>query len=325
MTGKLTVAVQGARGRADIPDIEALDDMATFRFATDAETLADALDGAEVLLGWDFSADVLERCWDRASALRWIQWTGAGVDAVLFPALVESDVVLTNARGIFDRPMAEYALGLLTALAKRLPETLALQRQHRWEHRLSDRMHGRRAVVVGVGSIGREIARVLTAFGLEVTGVGRSARTGDPDFGTVHAAGELPAAVADADYVVLIAPLTPETRGLFGRAAFDAMKPTAHFVNLGRGALVDEAALLDALGRGGIAGAALDVFAAEPLPADSPFWDMENVIVSPHMSGDFNEFEAALSALFADNLRRYVAGEPLRNVVDKRLGFVAAS
>lgn len=286
------------------------------------DQLAEMLPGAHVLLGWSFSDASLESVWAHADSLRWIQWTGAGVDAVLFPELVESDVVLTNARGIYDRAMAEYVLGLILCFAKRFPETVLHQSEHRWQHRLGELVVGSRALIVGVGSIGREIARLLVRVGLHVEGVGRRARASDADFATVHARENLDQALAEADYVVIIVPLTDETRGSFGAAQFRAMKPTAHLINVARGAVLDEPALIEALREGEIAGAALDVTAVEPLPESSPLWSMPEVIISPHMSGDFIGYPEVLVSAFIDNFRRYRAGEPLLNVVDKASGFV---
>lgn len=316
------IVIQGAADAADVPGIGALDGAVELRFTTTTDELRAALPGADVLLGWDFAAGGLESAWNAADRLRWIHWAGAGVDAVLFPALRQSGVVLTNARGVFDQAMAEYVLGLVIGFAKRLPETLRMQAERHWEHRLTERIAGARALVVGVGSIGREIARLLGAAGLVVEGIGRTARAGDRDFAAIHAQQSLDDRLAEADYVIAIAPLTEATRGLFGAAQFRAMKPTARFINLGRGALVDEAALVRALAAGDIAGAALDVFETEPLPATSPLWAMDNVVVSPHMSGDFIGYPEVVVALFIDNVRRYQAGEPLANVVDMDAGFV---
>ena len=322
MTTRRAVVVQGAKQIEDIPGIERLGDAVDLRFSNGATQLETALSGAEILLGWDFRAGELREAWPRADRLRWIHWAAAGVDAALFPELVTSDVVLTNSQGVFDRAMAESVLGLVIAFAKRLPETLALQSQRSWKYRLTERLEGRRVLVVGVGSIGREIARLLRAAGLQVTGVGTRAREDDPDLGRIFPVSELADLLPQAHYVVVATPLTDATRGLFGAPEFRAMKPSARLINVGRGEVVEEAALVDALRTGEIAGAALDVFETEPLPADSPLWSMPQVIVSPHMSGDFEEHPQALSDLFIENFRRYRAGEPLLNVVDKSLGYI---
>ena len=322
MSERTAVVIQGVGSAGEVPGIAAIEADAEFRCASDFDSLCEALPGAEVVLGWNFRADDLAHAFARADRLRWIQWGGAGVDATLFPALVESDVTLTNVRGVFDQPMAEYTLGMILAFAKDFRASYDRQRERTWSHRLSERIEGTKALVVGAGSIGRAIARTLRAAGIEVEGVGRTARDGDPDFGRVYGNEDLDRVLGSADWVVLIAPLTDRTRGLFGASRFAAMKPTARFFNLGRGALVDEPAMIAALENGVIAGAGLDVFTEEPLPSGSPLWGMENVFVSPHMSGDFQGHKKTMADVFIGNFRRFRAGEPLANVVDKRLGFV---
>jgi len=322
MCARTVVVIQGANSSNDVPGIETIEAEAELRCVDSVDALRDALPGAEVLLGWSFKEGSLRDAWPRADALRWIHWTGAGVDAVLFPELATSDVVLTNARGIFDRAMAEYVLGLVLSFAKRLPETIRFQNERRWQHRLGELIGGKRALVVGVGSIGTDIARMLKAAGLHVEGVGRRARTTHPVFDAVHANELLEDILPTADYVVIVVPLTDATREMFTAAHLKAMKPTAHLINVARGAVVDEPALIEALRTGRIAGAALDVTTEEPLPKDSPLWNMPNVIVSPHMSGDFIGYQEALASAFVENFRRYRARRPLLNVVDKTMGFV---
>jgi phosphoglycerate dehydrogenase-like enzyme len=267
-------------------------------------------------------ADTEEPVWPRAGDVRWIQAASAGVDGLLFPDLVESDVVLTNARGIFDDAIAEYVLGLLLMLAKGMPGVVDRQRRSEWKHRDTEPLSGKRVLVVGVGPIGRAIGRVCADLGMAVRGVGTTARRGDDVFRVVFGADELLDAAAWADYVVDVLPATAQTRRLFGAEVFAVMRPAARFLNVGRGSTVDEQALVHALEDGRIAGAALDVFEEEPLLEDSPLWGMPNVIVSPHMAGDFAGWREALVELFVDNLRRYVTGRPLKNVVDKERGYV---
>ncbi len=285
------------------------------RFATD-ETLTAALPGAEVLLVWDFTSDAVQRSWPAADALRWVHAASAGVDRLVFPDLVESPVTLTNSRGVFDGAMAEYVLGLVLAMAKDLPGTLAAQAERRWQHRESEQIAGRGAVVVGGGPIGRAIAGLLRAVGMRVDLVGRRGGPG------VHAASALAGLLPRAEWLVLAAPLTEATRGLLGPTALAALPPAARVINVGRGELVVDDALADALRSGRLAGAALDVFADEPLPADSPLWGLPGLIVSPHMSGDVVGWQDRLVELFTDNLDRYRTGRPLRNVVDKARGYV---
>jgi len=320
---KPVLVVQGEKGVDVVPRLDELSGQAELRFASTAAELRNALPGADVLLGWNFRAG-LQEVWESASDLRWIHWAGAGVDAVVFPELAASEVQLTNARGIFDVPMAEWVLGMIICFAKEIPQNLKFQAQAEWKHRVTEMVAGKRALLVGVGSIGRAVGRLLRAAGMEVEAIGRSARDGDVDFGHIYAIDELHARLSSADYVVLITPLTEQTRNLFAAPEFAAMASHARFINIGRGPLVVEADLLAALHEGQIAGAALDVFVEEPLPPESPFWRAPNCLVSPHMSGDYAEYEAAMADQFMANWVRYLAGESLLNVVDKKLGFVSS-
>ncbi len=302
---------------AGLSPVEEAADLVVVRTRDD---LADAVARADVLAVWDFRTRLLADVWPKAGRVSWIHAASAGVDAVLLPDLVDSDVVVTNARGVFDRSIAEYVVGLMLAFAKDLPGTLQLQRRRQWRHRETEPLADRRVLVVGAGSIGRAVARAARALGMVVTGVARQARRDDPDFAAVHAAGDLLRVLPDADYVVIAAPLTAATRGMFGHAALAAMRSDARLINVGRGPIVDERALVGALGAGEIAGAALDVFDTEPLPASSELWDVPGLLVSPHMSGDVVGWRTALSEQFVANFRRWQRGEPLHNVVDKRRG-----
>jgi phosphoglycerate dehydrogenase-like enzyme len=306
------------------PDMARIERMASVRYVNGSQ-LSDLLPDADVLFVYDFFSRAPSRVWPRGGGPGWVHIASAGVDRLLFPALVESDTVVTNSRGVFDQPIAEYVLGMVLAFAKDLLTTARLRGERQWRHRETQRIEGARALVIGTGPIGRAIGRTLTAAGLRVTGIGRTARTGDPDLGEVLVDDRLHEALAEADYVVLAAPLTDRTRGMIDAAALERMRPGARLINVGRGPLVVEDDLVGALRAGRIAGAALDVFETEPLPPESPLWDLPNVIVSPHMSGDVVGWKAELVALFADNLERRIAGRPLLNVVDKRLGYVSSS
>jgi len=325
MTKLPTLVIQGASTLSDVPGLLHIAEQADIRFAPDRGSLLRALPGADILFGWDFRADDIEACWHAADSLKWVHWSGAGVDAALFPGLANSPVALTNSRGVFDRAMAEWTLGVMISHAKRFPETLLMQQKKEWNYRQSTQMLGQSVAVVGVGSIGRAVARICRSFGLNVAGVGRSARDGDPDFGRVHGQTELDTVLGSADYVVLITPLTAETRNLFDADRFAAMKPGAMFINIGRGPLVNEPALIAALEKGQLGCAALDVFCEEPLSEDNPIWAAQNVIISPHMSGDFAEHLEVLADLFFDNFARYGSDKELLNVVDKEAGFVPSS
>lgn len=306
------------------PDMEGIERAAVVRY-TSAEELPSALRGADALFVYDFLSTAVPSAWHAADRLRWLHIASAGVDRVLFPELRDSDVVLTNSRGIFDDAIAEYVLGVILAFAKDLPRSVRLQDERTWLHRETERVAGRSVLVVGTGPIGRSIARLLRAAGMRVTGAGRREREDDPDFGVVYSSAELARYLPGADVVVAVAPLTEQTKGMFDAEAFAAMRPGARFVNVGRGELVVTDDLVDALRRGHLGGAALDVFETEPLPSGSPLWTMGNVLVSPHMSGDFVGWRNALVEVFADNFRRWREGRPLRNVVDKRLGYVPST
>ena len=316
------VVVMGATADEPPPGIEAIADDVELRFAPERASLERAIVDAEIVYTWWGERDDLEAAWPLAGKLAWVAASNVGINALLFPALVESDVVLTNARGAADQPITETVVGFVVALAKGFRPMFDRQRAHVWETHEMDRLAGSSVLVVGPGPIGRSIARALRdGLGMRVAAVGRTARTGDDVFDTIRGIDDLHAALADADYVIDAMPLTPQTGHTFDAAAFDAMKRTARFINVGRGKTVVESALVDALSSGGIAGAALDVFEEEPLRETSQLWDMENVIVCPHMSGDVEGTELDFARVFYDNVRRWLDGAPLRNVVDKRLGF----
>jgi len=283
----------------------------------DESTLASLLPAADVLLVWDFTSHAVRRAWPgEGPRPRWVHTASAGVDHLMCPELAASDTVVTNARGVFDQPIAEYVAALVLAMAKDLPRTLDLQRAREWRHRESQRVAGTRACVVGSGPIGRAIEQTLKALGIKTALVGRTARAG------VHGPDELDRLMARADWVVSAAPLTDETVGMFNAHRFGLMQPSARFINVGRGQLVDEDALGDALSKHWIAGAALDVFDHEPLTPESPLWELPGLIVSPHMSGDTIGWRDELGAQFVELYELWEAGEPLPNVVDKRRGYV---
>ncbi|MEO8424436.1 MAG: D-2-hydroxyacid dehydrogenase [Actinomycetota bacterium] len=316
------VVVMGATADEPPPGIDVIAGAVDLRYAPDRAALEREIVDAEVVYTWWGDREDLEAAWHRAGGLKWLAAVNVGIERLLFPALVESDVILTNARGAADQPIAETVVGFVVAMAKGFRPMFDRQRMHVWDLHVMERLAGSRVLVVGPGPIGRTIARALRdGLGMRVAAIGRSGRDGDDLFETIGGADDLHAALSEADYVIDTMPLTPQTRHVFDAEAFAAMKPTARFVNVGRGATVVERALVDALASGVIAGAALDVYEEEPLPADSALWDMENVIVCPHMSGDVDGTELDFARVFYDNVGRWLRGEPLRNVVDKRLGF----
>ncbi|WP_406216447.1 D-2-hydroxyacid dehydrogenase [Streptomyces canus] len=283
----------------------------------DGTTLAERLPSADVLLVWDFTSTAVRDAWPgEGPRPRWVHTASAGVDHLMCPELAVSDTVVTNARGVFDQPIAEYVAALVLTMAKDLPRTLELQREGVWRHRESQRVAGTRACVVGSGPIGRAIVSTLKALGITTALVGRRSRTG------IHGPDDLDRLMARADWVIAAAPLTEDTHGMFDARRFGMMQPSARFINIGRGQLVVEDALVEAVSKRWIAGAALDVFDTEPLPPDSPLWQVPGLIVSPHMSGDTVGWRDELGTQFLQLYDRWEAGRSLPNVVDKQRGYV---
>jgi phosphoglycerate dehydrogenase-like enzyme len=303
------------------PLLDRIGQAARLRQVTE-EGLTEALAEADILLVWDFRTDALPKAWPEDGGPRWVHTASAGVDRLMFPALIDSDATVTNSRGVFERPIAEYVASLVLAMAKDLPGTYELQRSRTWRHRETERVSGTRAVVVGGGPIGRATARLLSALGLRTALVARTAREADPEFGRVHAFAELPRLLPEADWVVSAAPLTDQTADMFDAAAFGRMRRGARFINVGRGPLVVEDDLLAALREDRLGGAALDVFREEPLRRDSPLWQAPGLLVSPHMSAHAHGWLQDLAEVFLSNFERWVAGRPLLNIVDKKLGYV---
>ncbi|UPO77392.1 D-2-hydroxyacid dehydrogenase [Arthrobacter sp. Helios] len=311
----------GSRPVTGLEQIEALADV---RLVSGSAELAAALSGTEILYLWDYFADGLRENWSRADSLKWIHVPAAGVDRLLFPELAASEVTVTNARGIFDAAMAEYALAGILHFAKNFPQASRNQRDRRWQYFPTANLAGSRALIAGTGSIGRTTARLLRAVGIEADGLGRTARAGDADFAAIHASPDFASVAGNYDFVVLAAPLTPDTRQMLNREVLMAMRPTAVLVNMGRGELADQEALTRALEAKDIAGAVLDVTDPEPLPASDPLWGLDNVLITPHLSGDSQTHLPALAAQFEANLTAYLQGRAPANVVDKGLGFVAS-
>ena len=252
----------------------------TVRIAATSSEAASAIAEAEILYAWKFPPQL----YAKAGRLKWLQVMGAGVDWALVPELPPS-VQVTRAPGIFGPWMAEYVVGWCSWVTQRMKLYRDAQRQRRWDdHVLPDRLAGKTMTIVGLGDIGREIARVARGLGMRVLGVSRRGRPARAA-ARMYPVTAMAQALREADFVVLLLPLTVETRGIFGPDALGAMKPTAWLINIARGAVVSEAALLEALEQKRIAGAVLDVFDREPLPPSHPLWRMDNVVVTPHISG----------------------------------------
>lgn len=281
--------------------------------SADPGSAAAVADEMEVLFAWKFPPPL----YARATRLRWVQAMGAGVDWALPD--VPPHVTITRAPGVFGPWMAEYVAGWCLWVTQRMGTYQTAQRERRWiDTVFPDRLAGKTLAVIGLGEIGREIARVARALGLDVVGVSRSGRA----VRGVRRVWRMPdahRALRAAHFVVVVLPLTEATRGSIGAAQLAAMRPEAWLVNIGRGPVVDERALVDALASRRIAGAVLDVFDVEPLPPDHPLWTLDNVVITPHIAGPSTPDE--ITPIFNDNLARYLAGRPLRHVVDRGRGY----
>jgi phosphoglycerate dehydrogenase-like enzyme len=250
--------------------------------------------------------------------VRWIHYGGAGIDhlAPWDPA----QVTVTNSAGIAAAAIAEYTLGAIYALNMRLPAFMRAQTERRWSAGEVTTGAGQTLCVIGLGHIGAAIAKLARAAGFRVIGVRRSGAAKDA-VDAVYPPDRLAEALAQADHTAVIVPLTPETRGLIGAQEIAAMKPGGTLINVSRGGVVEEAPLIAALEKNRLSGLVLDVFATEPLPADSPLWALPNVIVTPHIAGSFSGWERAAAEVFCENLRRYLAGDPLANVAQPAKGY----
>jgi len=279
-----------------------------------ASEVSGTLDDIEAMLmfGLEIRDDMLKN----APRLKWIQSLATGVDHFLRCPSLRPDVLITSARGIHGPPMREQVVYMMMAVSREAARQVD-DHQHRiWQRRLWSTLHGKTAVVVGTGVVGAAVGELLQAFGMSVTGVSRTPRT-TAGFDAMLPADRLREAAASADYLINILPASAENIGLFDAGVFAAMKPSAYYISAGRGQTVDEAALVAALRERRIAGAALDVFQAEPLPPDSPFWALPNVFITPHLGGYVVEYEAFVLPLIVDNMRLFLAGRSseMQNIV----------
>jgi phosphoglycerate dehydrogenase-like enzyme len=286
----------------------------------DRQEIEGYLDSIEIVFGSP-PRDLLEK----APNLRWIQQWGAGADWLLrHPELADKDFILTSASGVHAVPIAEHLLAFMLCFGRGFHKALRWQGQHHWQKVAQGdlfELPGKTALVVGVGAIGAHFATLASALGVEVVGLRRDPSRSAPGVARMVGPEALRSELPRADFVVITVPLTPETRGMFGEEELRLMKQDGYLLNIGRGGTVDEEALVRALRDGRIAGAGLDVFETEPLPADSPLWDMEQVIITSHYSGLTPRYEERVFGIFIPNLERYLAGERMENVVDRGLGY----
>jgi phosphoglycerate dehydrogenase-like enzyme len=286
-------------------------------------TAQDALDDVEVMLrGWALGGDALDRVVSRAPRLRWIHSISVGVESVLTPIVLARGLTVTNGRGVFSRPIAEYVLTMMLSVCRRLPQLLELQAERTWQPLEAREMAETTIGLVGLGSIGCEVAELAAPLGPQIVAVRRQPKAAEvPGVRVLGDLAALPELLASSDFVVLAVPLTAETDSLIGAAALAACKPGAWLINVARGALVDELALARALEAGPLGGAILDTVREEPLPPTSPLYQLPNCIVTPHTSWSSAAVVDRSVELFCDNLRRYRTGQALRFVVDQRAGY----
>jgi phosphoglycerate dehydrogenase-like enzyme len=296
----------------------------TFIEAWDRETSGAVLQRSDAVLTASLDSHLIPSL----TRLRWVQATATGVSHILSPELAASPITLTSARGIRARAIAEHIMLMALALARQLPLVLRRQAERIWALDEIEAAHtirtlrGARMGIVGLGSIGTEVARMAAAFGLQVSATRRRAYTPAPDYvDCVLPSDRLPELLSNSDIIVIAAALTPDTRLLIGRSVLEYVKRGALLINVSRGRLVDDAAIIEALDDGRLGGAALDVFTREPLAPSSPYWHLRNVIVTPHIAGAMEDYWTPLITLFSENLRRFERGERLVNVVDKLIGY----
>ena len=278
----------------------------------------------DVLIGWSIKPEQLAI----ANKLRWIHSPAAAVHQLMFPELIKSEVMVTNSGDVHGPVVAEHAVALLLALAKRLPQAAHYQQRRQWAQETlwqqeprPREVSGATVVVVGLGSIGREFTVRAKALGMRVLAVRENPQKGTAGADAVYGTAELDNLLPQADFLLLCTPVTPTTNQLINKARLARMKPDSYLINVGRGSLADEAALIEALKQNQIAGAGLDVFTEEPLPSDSHFWNLENVLITPHTAAVTDRLWDRHYQLIGENLRRFLDGRPLLNLIDKKRGY----
>ena len=295
----------------------------TVLVSNDAARVREYAPQADVIVNGTSNPPLLSAAIPPATRARWIHSLWTGVDNVLCPEVLASPLPLTNGRGVFRRPLAEWTIGAMLYFAYRMRRMVRQQQAGVWEAFTTEEIQGKTLGIIGYGGIGSTAAELARPFGMRIVALRRRPELfeKDPLVDQSFAPSQINELMATSDYVLLATPLTDDTRGMIGAAQIAAMKPTSVLINVGRGAVVDEAALIKALEDGKIRGAALDVFAVEPLPAGHPFYRMENVLLSPHTADHVQDFIHLAVEAFLENLKRFQAGQPLMNLVDKHAGY----
>jgi phosphoglycerate dehydrogenase-like enzyme len=319
----ITVLVLADPAAPALRELGAIGDGVTVRIGKTADVLGDEVADARVLFNWTGSKPDVLRVMQRAPKLEWIHAMYAGLDRSLFPELVESPIPLTNGSGVFSQSLGEFVILGVLYFAKDVPRRMQAKADHRWD--VFDNVEIRKQTIgiVAHGDIGRAVSSRAKALGMRVLATRRnpSPRAGDEHVDRVYAASDLHAMLPQCDYVAVTAPLTPETTGLIGVREFELMKPSAVILNVGRGPVINESAMIEALKTKRIRGAALDVFDVEPLPPDNPLWSLDNVLITAHCADHVEGWVESAVVFFIEQFARWRKGEPLRNLVDKRAGY----
>ncbi len=287
------------------------------------EAFERAAPAANIIFNWSLSGGLLRDVFRMCPHVQWVHTRAAGLDNLLFPELIQSPVVLTNGSGVFSPSLGEFALAAILFFAKDLRRMVRSQEAGRWDQFDITNIEGQTAGIVGYGDIGHAVAARVGPMGMRILAVNRNGKAESPDPLVSHLYGsaDLLEMIPACDYLVVAAPLTAETHGMIGARAFAAMKPTAVIINIGRGPVIDETAMIQALAAGMIRGAALDVFDQEPLPPGHPFYSLPNVLLSPHCADHTPDWMEQAMRFFLEQFERFRRGQPLKNVVEKHLGY----
>jgi len=316
----LTVLVLSESGNY----LKLLDELAPIAhvvIGTEAEAFDSSVENADVIVVGMGGARAFPAVLEKAKKARWVHSLAAGVEGILFPEFIASPLPLTNARGVFARSLGEFALAGMLWFAKDLNRMRANQKAHRWEQFDVQELYGQTLGIVGYGEIGRAAARLARPFGMKILALKRRPELIQDEVDAVYTPDRLNEMAAASDYLLAAAALTPETRGMVGEAAFRSMKKSAIIMNLGRGPVIVEETMIRALREGWIRGAVLDVFETEPLPEGHAFYDLDNVLLSPHCADHTDDWLDLTMRFFVENFQRFAAGLPLENVVDKAKGY----
>jgi phosphoglycerate dehydrogenase-like enzyme len=319
----VTVLVLADSAAPALRKLDAIGPGVTLKIGKTAEALGDSVKDARVLFNWTGSKPDVKRVMEQAPNLEWIHAMYAGLDRSLFPELVASPIPLTNGSGVFSQSLGEFAMLGMLYFAKDVPRRIQAKAERRWDVFDNVAIDTQTVGIVGHGDIGRAVARRAKAFDMRVLALRKdvSPRAGDEHVDRVYPAADLHAMLPECDYVVVTAPLTAATTGMIGKREFELMKPNAIIMNVGRGPVINEAAMIEALQAKRIRGAALDVFDVEPLPPDSPLWSLDNVLISAHCADHVDGWVESAVVFFLEQFSRWRGGQPLKNVVNKQAGY----